>query len=69
MTEVDREQWKSGGNCKICRRKDYCGKMCKESKRAMQVTIEEALNTIPSYIAMKKALSKVKEREVKDGKD
>lgn len=61
MTEVDREQWKSGGNCKICRRKDYCGKMCKASKMAMQVTIEEALNTIPSYIALKKALSKVKE--------
>jgi hypothetical protein len=61
MNEDDREQWKSDGNCKICRRKEYCGKMCKAGKRAMEVTIGEVLNSIPSYIAMKKALSKTKE--------
>lgn len=60
--QIDNEQWKSTGNCSICRRHNYCSKQCRANKAAMQATIEEVLNTIPSYNAMKKALKDVKSR-------
>lgn len=60
--QIDKEQWKSTGDCSICRRQNYCSRQCRANKAAMQVAIEEALNTIPSYIAMKKALKDVKSK-------
>ena len=27
------EQWKSGGDCEVCRRRDYCRKTCSEYHR------------------------------------
>ena len=30
--KTDNEQWKSNGDCDICRRKSYCKKQCKKRK-------------------------------------
>lgn len=32
----DNEQWKSDGDCKACRRKNYCGKGCKAHERYIE---------------------------------
>jgi hypothetical protein len=29
---LDTDRWKSDGNCKYCRRRDYCTKDCKAAK-------------------------------------
>lgn len=48
-----------GGNCSICRRKNYCSKGCKENKRRQERLITEAFAQTPagqSLLAMKAAL-------------
>lgn len=47
------EQWKGEGNCDICRRKNYCRKLCKPAKLRQQA---EIANVIAN--AMFKAISK-----------
>ena len=39
---ADNEQWKSDGNCSICRRKTYCKKACSASKKAVQRDVMRA---------------------------
>lgn len=39
---IDNQQWKSGGDCSICRRKEYCTKGCKAYGRRNQRMIAEA---------------------------
>ena len=39
----DNEQWKSDGNCEICRRKSYCRKTCTARNKAVQRAIGRAI--------------------------
>lgn len=41
--EDNNEQWKSGGDCSKCRRHKYCSKPCKESIRARDSIIYNAI--------------------------
>lgn len=47
---INSEQWKSGGNCEICRRKSYCKKICGASNKAMQRAIDRAVISSSSKI-------------------
>jgi len=38
----ENEQWVKGGDCKKCRRQNYCSKPCKEYKSARQVFLRGA---------------------------
>lgn len=33
------EQWKNGGDCQKCRRRNYCGTSCKKHKDKVERTI------------------------------
>lgn len=46
---MNNEQWISGGNCDLCRRKRYCNKPCKEAER----TAKRKLTQIVMYEAAK----------------
>lgn len=37
------EQWKSGGDCKLCRRKKYCGKVCKQHREAIRRMVRDVI--------------------------
>lgn len=43
MTEQT-EQWKLDGNCKECRRKNYCKKYCSKRKRRINYEINNAIS-------------------------
>lgn len=49
---MNSEQWKSGGNCSICRRKTYCRKACSASKKAFQRDIMQAFARTEAGSAM-----------------
>lgn len=34
--QPNNEQWKTDGNCSICRRKPYCKKACSAHKKSLQ---------------------------------
>lgn len=36
------EQWKSGGDCRVCRKNKYCKKPCSANKRLMNSIVLEA---------------------------
>lgn len=37
------EQWKSGGDCRICRRRKYCTKTCSAYEKALKRDIATAV--------------------------
>ena len=37
------EQWKSGGDCDICRRKNYCKNACKANKERTSSLVANAV--------------------------
>ena len=37
------EQWKAGGDCRNCRRRNYCRKRCSANKRLMEAFIRGAI--------------------------
>ena len=41
--EQSTDQWKTGGDCRACRKRDYCRKPCSRNKRLMNVIINEAI--------------------------
>ena len=51
------EQWKSGGQCSICRRKSYCKKQCKANKENFK---QEMLDSFIDNLSMKSKLSALK---------
>ncbi len=55
------EQWKHGGNCNICRRKNYCSKPCtlvkRESKAVLRSLVAQTMNQMTGG-AMKKNIDK-----------
>jgi len=38
------EQWKLGGNCSLCRRKNYCSKPCTANKRRTKAIVYNAVD-------------------------
>ncbi len=40
------EQWLRGGNCDLCRRKNYCSKPCKAAKGRQQSIIASAVGRV-----------------------
>lgn len=47
----DNEQWKSNGDCSICRRKEYCRKSCSANEARMNRVIKVAINATSMGIA------------------
>lgn len=37
------EQWKLQGNCQVCRRRNYCSKLCTAKQRANQIAFNAAM--------------------------
>lgn len=37
-------QWEIHGDCRICRRKDYCSKPCTKNARLRNIALHHALN-------------------------
>lgn len=37
------EQWKLNGDCRLCRRKNYCNKPCTACKRDLQASVQAAV--------------------------
>lgn len=37
------DQWKSGGNCNVCRRASYCKTRCSEHKRYVERAIRKMI--------------------------
>lgn len=66
---VDKEQWKSTGDCSICRRRNYCSKRCRANKMAFEAQMLAVLDGIPSYKRLKRALDDVKQRLEKMGEN
>lgn len=50
------EQWKSGGQCSICRRKSYCKKKCKANKENFKTELKNTF-TKKQNLAMMKIMS------------
>lgn len=61
---IDNEQWKSDGDCYICRRKEYCRKTCAANRKAVHRAINEAISNCTnkvvgaSYIGIEKEFLK-----------
>jgi len=41
--EPNTDQWKTGGDCRVCRKQAYCQKPYSRNKRLMNVIIHEAI--------------------------
>lgn len=63
MLEPRPEQWQNEGNCKYCRRREYCTKQCSANKRLCKLLVQNAIKQ--SRIAQ--ALESMKPPEVNDG--
>lgn len=37
------EQWRTGGDCTLCRRQNYCTKQCKQNKQKIEREIKSLL--------------------------
>lgn len=40
---MTKDQWKSNGDCLLCRRKDYCKTNCKAHKENIEKIIKQSL--------------------------
>lgn len=47
------EQWINGGNCKLCRKKNYCSKQCSANKRYVQHEYQKVALSIGSQVLNK----------------
>lgn len=66
------EQWDLNGDCRICRRKEYCGEPCTKHKQLRKIAMQHAINEWldDREKARKKELRKEKIRKIfKRGKD
>lgn len=52
------DQWKSGGRCSRCRRRDYCKTQCSANKRAIQ---EMTRRIIRERFGINKAMEAIRE--------
>lgn len=37
------DSWKTDGNCKECRRREYCNKACSANKKRLRYAVHDAL--------------------------
>lgn len=40
----EKDQWLLDGDCRICRRQNYCKKPCKRAKNAVETAISELIS-------------------------
>lgn len=57
---INREQWKRGGDCRLCRRQPYCKKTCKAHQQRTDMFVG-------NIIARSLARSLMKKPEQKEG--
>jgi hypothetical protein len=41
-----KDQWKAGGMCELCRRREYCKKECTKHKELRAIAAREAVNKV-----------------------
>ena len=63
MLEPRPEQWQNEGNCKYCRRRDYCAKQCSANKRLVKLLVDNAIR----QTKVAQALEAMKPPECTDG--
>lgn len=49
---INNEQWKSGGQCSICKRKSYCKKQCKANKENFKTEVKNTFANKKQSLAM-----------------
>ena len=40
MDQIKDDRWKTDGNCRYCRRQDYCGRPCKAQRMRKQAILD-----------------------------
>ena len=43
---MNTDQWLTDGECNLCRRKEYCGKICKAHKSLIERKIQQAVLSV-----------------------
>ena len=61
---MDSDQWKSGGDCRACRRQKYCRTKCSANKRLMNVVIHEAIRKTKAGQLMEAARAEMRRQGV-----
>ena len=61
---MDGDQWKSGGDCRVCRKQKYCHKPCSANKRLMDVVIHEAIRKTKAGQLMEAAKAEMRRQGV-----
>lgn len=51
---INDEQWKSGGDCRVCRKAEYCGHICTPRKRMRKRLRNALLYTLRTTTMRKK---------------
>ena len=57
--QILNDQWKRGGICAMCRRKDYCKKQCSANKNYASVRIREYIRRKTGIAAMRARMSEM----------
>lgn len=52
----ENERWKSDGDCRKCRRKEYCSKPCTMLKRAYKKALDQAIAEKTHMDTLKEAM-------------
>ena len=58
------DQWKSGGDCRQCRRGSYCRKPCSANKRLMKTIVHEAIRKTKAGQLMEAARAEMRRQGV-----
>lgn len=58
------DQWKSGGDCRVCRKERYCRKPCSANKRLMNTIIHEAIRKTRAGQLMEAARAEMRSQGV-----
>lgn len=58
--EIIRDQWRTAGNCRYCRRVSYCKKQCAQNKQRLNAYVANAMDHDVSvqYVKSKKRESR-----------
>ena len=57
------EQWKSGGDCGKCRRKEYCGAKCRERRKREKLLEREAFLRAMTMLANARPVEETEKTE------
>lgn len=55
------EEWKTDGNCSMCRRKGYCSKPCKRNQQRVDTNIRAAMGATLLGTALKQYIQNSRE--------